>query len=154
MKFNADALSEIKSTHCRSDFTHRRCISHCEAIFHPPERVDLVDKSSLWAAFVWPARRDNSLSFYSARLSVACGLLHHGAARRAKNLPPEGFLNALSNPFVCNCSKEKKQSKDCFFLWPARRDLNPRSSESESAALSNCATGGYILYLLNAIYYF
>ena len=29
-------------------------------------------------------------------------------------------------------------------VWPARRDLNPRSSESESAALSNCATGGYI----------
>ena len=27
--------------------------------------------------------------------------------------------------------------------WPARRDLNPRSSESESAALSSCATGGY-----------
>ena len=28
------------------------------------------------------------------------------------------------------------------FIWPARRDLNPRSSESESAALSSCATGG------------
>ncbi len=28
--------------------------------------------------------------------------------------------------------------------WPAQRDLNPRSSESESAALSNCAMGGYI----------
>ena len=34
------------------------------------------------------------------------------------------------------------------FLWPARRDLNPRSSESESAALSNCATGGYIFHRL------
>ena len=28
-------------------------------------------------------------------------------------------------------------------FWPARRDSNPRSSESESAALSSCATGGY-----------
>ena len=30
------------------------------------------------------------------------------------------------------------------FSWPARRDSNPRSSESESAALSSCATSGYI----------
>ena len=29
------------------------------------------------------------------------------------------------------------------FLWPARRDLNSRSPESESVALSSCATGGY-----------
>ena len=29
------------------------------------------------------------------------------------------------------------------YFWPARRDSNPRSSESESAALSSCATGGY-----------
>ena len=27
--------------------------------------------------------------------------------------------------------------------WPARRDSNPRSSESESAALSSCATGRF-----------
>ena len=85
MKFNADALSEIKSTHRRSDFTRHRRISHCKAIFHPPERVDLVDKSSSKAAFV----------------------------------------------------------------WPARRDLNPRSSESESAALSNCATGRNIKFAVS-----
>ena len=30
-----------------------------------------------------------------------------------------------------------------FFLWPARRDLNSQSSESESDALSNYATGGF-----------
>ncbi len=29
-------------------------------------------------------------------------------------------------------------------LWPAGRDLNPRSSESESDALSSYATGGKI----------
>ena len=27
-------------------------------------------------------------------------------------------------------------------FWPARRDLNPQSPESESVALSSCATGG------------
>ncbi len=53
---------------------------------------------------------------------------------------------SLSAPFESlrmQLYQRKKQSKDCFFLWPARRDSNPRSSESESAALSNCATGGY-----------
>ena len=30
------------------------------------------------------------------------------------------------------------------FYWPARRDLNSRSPESESVALSSCATGGYL----------
>ena len=38
------AESEIKSTHRRSDFTRRRRISHCAAIFHPPVRVDLTEK--------------------------------------------------------------------------------------------------------------
>ena len=30
-----------------------------------------------------------------------------------------------------------------LFSWPARRDSNPRPSESESAAISSFATGGY-----------
>ena len=33
-----------------------------------------------------------------------------------------------------------------LFLWSARRDLNPRSPESESVALSSCATGGNIQF--------
>ena len=36
------------------------------------------------------------------------------------------------------------------FVWPARRDSNPRSSESESAALSSCATGGNIHFMQGA----
>ena len=35
-----------------------------------------------------------------------------------------------------------------FLTWPARRDSNPRSSESESAAISSFATGGYITILI------
>ncbi len=35
-----------------------------------------------------------------------------------------------------------------FLSWPARRDLNPQSSESESDALSNYATGGFITSVL------
>lgn len=36
----------MKSSHRRSDFTRRRRISHREAVFHPPERVDFVEKST------------------------------------------------------------------------------------------------------------
>lgn len=36
----------MKSPHRRSDFTRRRRISHREAVFHPPERVDFVEKST------------------------------------------------------------------------------------------------------------
>jgi hypothetical protein len=45
VKSDADASGEIKSTHARRHFTARRAISHCEAIFLPPVRVDLVEKS-------------------------------------------------------------------------------------------------------------
>ena len=42
---------------------------------------------------------------------------------------------------------DKKENLRCAAcspqVWPARRDLNPRPSESESAALSSWATGGY-----------
>lgn len=34
--------------------------------------------------------------------------------------------------------------KDAFLIWPAGRDSNPRSPESESGALSGYATGGNI----------
>ena len=43
---------------------------------------------------------------------------------------------------------EKPQRLSSLRLWPARRDLNPRSSESESAALSSCATGGSITEII------
>jgi len=39
------ASDEIKSTHSllTANFTRRRRISHCKAIFHPLARVDLVE---------------------------------------------------------------------------------------------------------------
>ena len=117
--------------------------------------------------------------------TVACGLFSLSLSRRAKKLPPEVFLYALSNPFGCNFVPIKRRDSirasagawslavttlhrsvalcrssfesllmkkptgrlrlTCRF-WPARRDSNPRSSESESAALSNCATDGNILF--------
>ena len=45
MKFSANAESEIKSTHRRSDFTRAKREFHiAKAIFHPPVRVDLAEK--------------------------------------------------------------------------------------------------------------
>lgn len=38
--------------------------------------------------------------------------------------------------------------------WSARRDSNPRPSESESAAISSFATGGYIIILIQIILIF
>ena len=39
--------------------------------------------------------------------------------------------------------KSQKRLSNALFAWPARRDSNPRPSESESAAISSFATGGY-----------
>ena len=53
-------------------------------------------------------------------------------------------LRSASNPFFSLYIKNKKHRKGCLlFFWPTRRDLNPHSPESESVALSNCATDGY-----------
>ena len=38
------------------------------------------------------------------------------------------------------------------FAWPARRDSNPRPPESESDALSNCATGGFFNFFRKKYY--
>ena len=50
------------------------------------------------------------------------------------------------NPSVRTDLVEKKQPlsgrQRLFLFWPARRDSNPRPSESESAAISSFATGG------------
>ena len=56
--------------------------------------------------------------------------------------------------FKPEITKRKPRSKGCkpyncvVFLWPARRDSNPRPSESESAAISSFATGGYSIICL------
>ena len=52
-----------------------------------------------------------------------------------------------SNPVLLFVKKEIHQMVN-FFLWPARRDSNPRSPESESVALSNCATDGNPYYYI------
>ena len=60
---------------------------------------------------------------------------HHEVISSIEN----GFIPAVRTDLV-----EKNTSCEVLFSWPARRDSNPRSSESESAALSGCATSGNI----------
>ena len=58
---------------------------------------------------------------------------------------------------ILNKEKHKKSTilrPYSFYVWPARRDSNPRSSESESAALSNCATSGNVIIITDALYHF
>ena len=51
----------MKSTHRRSDFTRRRRISHREAIFHPPVRVDFVEKRTAKAVrFSWQGHKGSN----------------------------------------------------------------------------------------------
>ena len=44
--------------------------------------------------------------------------------------------------------KTQNRLNHAVFHWPARRDSNPRPSESESAAISSFATGGYSIICL------
>ena len=52
-----------------------------------------------------------------------------------------------SNPTATKIKHQPQGLVFCF--WPAQRDSNPRSSESESAALSNCATGRNIKFAVS-----
>ena len=62
------------------------------------------------------------------------------------------FAVALQQQEVLNpLIKRKKTDKDFVLvglLWPARKDSNLRPSESESDALSSCATGSYCLIII------
>ena len=61
-----------------------------------------------------------------------------------KEIIPKTVTGGLDTVAVRIPSNEKESTnhKGCYSLfWPARRDSNPRSSESESAALSSCAMG-------------
>lgn len=52
-------------------------------------------------------------------------------------------LHSNTTRLKANITEKSNCVLQLLFSWPARRDSNPRSSESESAALSSCATGGY-----------
>ena len=57
-----------------------------------------------------------------------------------------GYLHS-SSPLI-DKSKEALEIRVPLCTWYARLDSNQRPSESESDALSNCATGAYLNYVL------
>ena len=66
-----------------------------------------------------------------------------------------------ANFLICRDNDGNRQTDEDYGgvriggVWPAQRDSNPRSSESESAALSNCAMGGnQLLIILSNIFYY
>ena len=68
--------------------------------------------------------------------SYAAGVYH--PPRRISY--PQGISSVTAgNGYHC----KRRLLSQAPFAWPARRDSNPRPPESESDALSSCATGGY-----------
>ncbi len=60
-EIQAGGLDEIKSTHRRSDFTRPKGGFHHRRWFHPPARVDLVEKDSdciTIRVFFWQGHKD------------------------------------------------------------------------------------------------
>ena len=106
----------------------------------------------------WPTRSTLSYSFTFCLVYNGLYSIIISSTLLPKNSPPDCFLyGRLQIPSFSLYIKIKKHRKGCFFIfWPTRRDLNPHSPESESVALSNCATDGYsavfsygFLYLIN-----
>ena len=133
MKFDAIASSEIKSTHSllTANFTRRRRISHCKAIFHPPARVDLVEKRPCrkTRSFFWWERTDSnhrseSQQIYSLPPLATRELSHIGAGGRTRTpdlLITNQLLYQLSYTSVStleynNTSKSVRQVFFCTFL--------------------------------------
>ena len=114
----------------------------------------------LWCLlFFWPTR--STFCVFSTFYLAYCGLFTANFHQRSslKTVHRTVFLTVgfKSLRFLCVTKKQKTPQLWCLlFFWPTRRDLNPHSPESESVALSNCATDGYsavfsygFLYLIN-----
>ena len=76
---------------------------------------------------IWSRLRARSLRVLTAHRAV----IHYA--------PP-------SNPQTELKKQQTAKSVCCF--WPARQDLNLRPRESESRALSSCATGRYVFHII------
>ena len=125
MKFDAIASSEIKSTHSllTANFTRRRRISHCKAIFHPPVRVDLVEK---------PTGRNLSVFLVEAR-GVAFLRKSHGGCDILLRFPKKSSGSRLTSIFstaatpsprcICHRQRSARSPPDCFLRSAERRPV-------------------------------
>ena len=86
---------------------------------------------------VWPTRKDSEPRPRNARAGSAPTKL--------------SSLGSLPLPLFFSASpigKPKGPDKRGLLVWPTRKDSNLRPSESESDALSSCATGRYSFHTL------
>ena len=81
------------------------------------------------------------LQHYTFLQKRTFSILYENFSRFVRKATTVGFKSLR---FLCVTKKQKTPQLWCLlFFWPTRRDLNPHSPESESVALSNCATDGY-----------
>lgn len=112
--------------------------------FIPPQNKKIQQMQFITSAALWPAGRD----FFRLALLVAPRQTVHRTVWSPCDSPRS------SNPTHFNLNnKQQMYFSTPAALWPAGRDSNPRSSESESDALSGYATGGYYSGYIITIYH-
>ncbi len=114
-----------------SDFTRRRRISYCGAIFHPPARVDLVEKQKRLA-----------LASLFVFLVEAAGILFCGKATAVAACHRHPAKSRLSIPFAqtpyLNNKRPPSSGGLCYLVEAA--GIEP-ASENPSTSLSPGAEG-------------
>ena len=94
----------------------------------------------------WPTRSTFAFFLLSTSPTAPCSQSNFHQRSSLKTVHRTVFFTVgfKSLRFLCVTKKQKTPQLWCLlFFWPTRRDLNPHSPESESVALSNCATDGY-----------
>lgn len=79
---------------------------------------------------------------------VRVGSLPDRVTRSARDAALRRYANLhrFRDRFATGRPKDRAPHARCPVFWPTRQDSNLRPSESESDALSSCATGRYALY--------
>jgi len=116
VKFDAYASSEIKSTHPPSRRISPNEVGfHRSRRFHPPARVDLVEKSTDKVdAFFWSRRRESPFAFKACRFAPHAHAFSLTPPWLTKQFP-ELFCFALRFPPSLK-SKRKRAARALFLL--------------------------------------
>ena len=140
MKYFAKAKCEIKSTHRRSDFTRRRRISYCEAIFHPPAQGWIQLKKALlskWFFWLWTTKKIFLLVFRMNSNSYENEIL---ADARMKSANADEIFGFASDEIKSTHPPSRRISPNEVgfhrrrrFHPPARVDLAEKSTDKVDA---------------------
>ncbi len=116
-------------------------VSFPVSFLHPPaiarslsaSRIRPTEKPRQAGLFCWPTRKDSEPILAPSVL----GAIASGIFSRQFPSSPGNCTKSLG---LTNSPTEKPRQAG-LFCWPTRKDSNLRPSESESDALSSCATG-------------